>query len=102
MAGSRLQEPPLVKTVAEEGGNLFGGLFLRKILWIDRVRIQWKLIPWAIKGALAILDQALFAGTNFLVNILLGRWLTPAQYGAFAVVYSFFFLFSSGTEIHSS
>ena len=46
-------------------------------------------------GGLAILDQALFAGTNFLVNILLGRWLTPAQYGAFALVYSFFFLFST-------
>jgi O-antigen/teichoic acid export membrane protein len=44
---------------------------------------------------LAILDQGLFAGTNFLVNILLGRWLTPTQYGAFALVYSFFFLFST-------
>lgn len=95
MAQLGLQEPPLIKTVAEEGKNSFGGLFLRRILFIDRVRLQWRLIPLAIKGGLAIADQALFAGTNFLVNILLGRWLTPAQYGAFAVVYSFFFLFST-------
>ena len=53
------------------------------------------LISWATRGCLAILDQGLFAGTNFLVNILLGRWLTPAEYGAFALAYSFFFLFST-------
>jgi O-antigen/teichoic acid export membrane protein len=52
-------------------------------------------ISWMTRGGLAILDQGLFAGTNFLVNVLLGRWLTPAQYGAFALVYSFFFLFST-------
>ncbi len=64
----------------------------------DRVidlRASQRFISWASRGGLAILDQALFAGTNFLVNILLGRWLTPAQYGAFALVYSFFFLFST-------
>src|SRR5580692_11361815 len=63
----------------------------------DRVidRRAHRFISWATMGGLAILDQALFAGTNFLVNILLGRWLTPAQYGAFALVYSFFFLFST-------
>jgi O-antigen/teichoic acid export membrane protein len=94
VAELRLQEPPLVKSVVEEGGHLFDGLFLRTLL-IDRARIKWKFIPWAIKGGLAILDQALFAGTNFLVNVLLGRWLTSAQYGAFAVVYSLFFLFST-------
>jgi O-antigen/teichoic acid export membrane protein len=37
-------------------------------------------------------DQALFAGTNFLVNILLARWLEPAAYGAFATAYAVFLL----------
>ena len=31
-------------------------------------------------------------GTNFVVNILLARWLTPAEYGAFALAYSVFVL----------
>ena len=51
-----------------------------------------KIFPWAAKGGLAILDQGLFAGTNFVVNILLARWLTSAEYGAFALAYSVFVL----------
>lgn len=51
--------------------------------------------PWAKSGAFAILDQALFAGANFLANILLARWLSPEQYGAFAVAYSAFLLLGS-------
>lgn len=39
-----------------------------------------------------MVDQALFAGTNFLVNILLARWLEPEGYGAFALSYSLFLL----------
>lgn len=44
------------------------------------------------KGSLAILDQGLFAGSNFLLNVLLARWLEPADYGAFALAYSIFLL----------
>jgi hypothetical protein len=54
-----------------------------------------KLAPWAKKGGLAVLDQALFAGTNFLINVLLARWLTPTEYGAYALAFSVFVLFSS-------
>jgi O-antigen/teichoic acid export membrane protein len=54
-----------------------------------------ELFPWAAKGGLAILDQGLFAGTNFIVNILLARWLTPAEYGAFALALSVFLLFGT-------
>ena len=45
-------------------------------------------LSWLQKGFLAVLDQALFAGTNFGVNILLARWISPADYGAFAVAFS--------------
>ena len=48
---------------------------------------------WLRKGAFAIADQALFSGSNFLVNVLLARWLTPAQYGAYSLAYAVFLLF---------
>lgn len=51
-----------------------------------------RIFPWAAKGGFAILDQVLFAGANFAVNILLARWLPPAEYGAFALAYSIFLL----------
>src|SRR6266511_2204184 len=54
-----------------------------------------RLLTWARKSGFAVLDQALFAGANFLVNILLARWLEPTQYGAFAVAYAVFLLLST-------
>lgn len=47
-------------------------------------------LPWLTKGSLAIADQGIFAVSNFLLNVLLVRWLTPADYGAFALAYSVF------------
>src|ERR1039458_3007017 len=52
-------------------------------------------LPWAGKGSLALLDQGLISGSNFLVGILLARWLVPEQYGAYALAFSIF-LFASG------
>jgi O-antigen/teichoic acid export membrane protein len=53
-------------------------------------------LSWIQKGCFAVIDQGLFAGVNFLVNLLLARWLEPAQYGAFATAYSaVFFLFAA-------
>ena len=49
-------------------------------------------LPWVGKGSLAILDQGLFASSNFLLNVLLARWLAPADYGAFALAFSVFLL----------
>ena len=40
------------------------------------------------RGAWAVTDQGLYALSNALLNILLARWLAPAEYGAFAVAYS--------------
>lgn len=47
---------------------------------------------WLRQGAWSVLDQALFAGANFLVNVLLARWLTPEAYGAFTVAFVVFLL----------
>jgi hypothetical protein len=53
------------------------------------------ILSWLHKGGFAVLDQALCAGTNFLANVLLARWLESAQYGSFAVVYALFLLLST-------
>ncbi len=53
-------------------------------------RRSW--LPWLTKGSLAIADQGVFAGSNFVFNVLLARWLTSDDYGAFALAYSVFLL----------
>jgi O-antigen/teichoic acid export membrane protein len=45
-----------------------------------------------MKGTMAVLDQGLIAGSNFLIGILLARWLAPQQYGAYAVAFAVFML----------
>jgi len=47
------------------------------------------------KGLLAVTDQALFSGANFLVNILLARWLTAAEYGAYSLAFAVFLLLAA-------
>jgi O-antigen/teichoic acid export membrane protein len=55
---------------------------------IDRGSRATKVGRWATKGGLAILDQGLISGSNFLIGILLARWLVPAEYGAFSLAFS--------------
>lgn len=50
---------------------------------------------WGGRGFWAILDQGSFAGANFLLNVLLARWLAPEDYGGFAVAFSLFLLLST-------
>lgn len=45
---------------------------------------------WLTTGTWTIMDQALFAGSNFVVNVLLARWLSPEGYGAYTVAYTLF------------
>lgn len=55
------------------------------------------LSSWLRKGSWSILDQGLFAISNFAVNVLLARWLTPEAYGAFTVAFIIFLL---GVAVH--
>ncbi len=50
---------------------------------------------WLGRGLWAVLDQGLFSGANFLVNILLARWLAPEEYGAFAVALLVFYFLAA-------
>lgn len=52
-------------------------------------------VNWLGRGSSAVADQGLFAGANFLLNILLARWLTPQEYGAFSVVFAGFLFFAT-------
>jgi O-antigen/teichoic acid export membrane protein len=59
----------------------------------------WKLpssirniLPWVHKGGVAIVDQGLISGSNFMVSILLARWLMPDQYGAYAIAFGIYML----------
>lgn len=40
---------------------------------------------WGVKSSLSILDQGIHAGANFVVSILLARWLLPAEFGIYAL-----------------
>lgn len=51
-----------------------------------------RLLRWGSQGFWAISDQGLFAVSNLLVNVMLARWLPPAEYGAFATVYTILLL----------
>ncbi|MGQ9676025.1 MAG: hypothetical protein ACUVX1_10215 [Chloroflexota bacterium] len=60
--------------------------------WTDGVGMARR---WGLRASLSIFDQALVSGANFIANVLLARWLTPIEFGAFAVGFSVF-LFVSG------
>ena len=47
---------------------------------------------WFNKGLWAITDQGLFSASSFMLNIMLARWLTPREYGAFTVAFTIFLL----------
>ena len=54
-----------------------------------------RLRVWGARAVFSLLDQGLFSGAGFLVNLLLARWLAPDSYGAFAVAFAGF-LFTYG------
>jgi O-antigen/teichoic acid export membrane protein len=51
---------------------------------------------WFGKGIWAIGDRALFSLSNFGINIVLARLLSPHDYGAFTLTYAIFLLLGAG------
>src|ERR1700719_1599604 len=49
---------------------------------------QDRLWFWGLRSGLSLLDQGLFSGSSFLLNIFLARWLSKEAYGAFAVCFA--------------
>lgn len=60
--------------------------------WMRR-RAHW--VSWFSKSTLSVADQGLVSGSNFLLNVLLARWLRPEQYGAYALGFSIFLLMTA-------
>jgi O-antigen/teichoic acid export membrane protein len=55
----------------------------------ESVELGWgRVRRWGSQGFWAVVDQALFAGSNVIVNVLLARWLLQAEYGAFVTAYT--------------
>jgi O-antigen/teichoic acid export membrane protein len=54
---------------------------------------------WMLKCSTAMMDHGLISGSNFLLGIVLARYLGSEQYGAFALAFSTFVLLSL---IHSA
>ncbi len=82
-AGALMDEAPkdsLSRPTGEEGPETRGNILFAQI------------VAWATKGGFAILDQGLISGSNFLIGILLARWMAPASYGAYALAFSVFLL----------
>jgi len=61
---------------------------------MDAGSFMSRVVRWVSKGGLAILDQGLISGSNFMVSILLARWLMPDQYGAYAVAFGIYMMLS--------
>lgn len=47
---------------------------------------------WLRNGIWALADQGLFAGANFVANVLLAKLLSPVEYGAFTIALTTFLL----------
>lgn len=54
---------------------------------------------WAGRGALAVLDQALWSGGNFVASLVLARELGDVQFGIFSTAYAILMLFGA---VHSA
>jgi O-antigen/teichoic acid export membrane protein len=56
----------------------------------SRARARNLVISWGKLFSLSVLDQGLLSGSNFIMNILLVRWLVPEAYGGFSVAFLVF------------
>lgn len=60
-----------------------------------QLKATWSSVRvWSSRGFLALLDQGLISGVNFLMAILLARRLAPDQYGTYALAFEVFLFLS--------
>lgn len=97
LSETKIQEPEAVIEEKRSEGWLATGMpriFPARLLGVSYETVCDRFLPWVHKGGCAVLDQGLISGSNFLLSILLARWLVPEQYGAYAVAFGFFVLLS--------
>lgn len=54
-----------------------------------------RVAAWLLKGGFALADQLLVSGSNFVLAVLLARWLAEEDYGAYAVAFAVFLLLAT-------
>jgi O-antigen/teichoic acid export membrane protein len=71
-------------------GPLKRSFALSRFAWSERLALARArgFTRLANKGFWAVVDQGLFAVSNFALNVLLARWLAPQDYGAFTLAFS--------------
>lgn len=93
-----LQEPDIQESSEQSAQSLpprsRRRVLSARLLGIHPDTTLTRVTTWVQRGGFAILDQGLISGSNFLVGILLARWLVPEQYGAYAVAFGIFVLLS--------
>jgi O-antigen/teichoic acid export membrane protein len=57
--------------------------------------LERRLRPFMSKVLASIADQATSSTANFVMNVLLARWLAPSDYGSFSVSWSFCLVFAA-------
>ena len=57
------------------------------------------ILRWGIKGSWSVLDQAVFSAANFILSILLARWLLPSHYGVFSLAFA---VYQFGYQAHNA
>ena len=62
-------------------------------LSVDRVK------RWGLKGGMAILDQGVFSGGNFLISVFLAKALSSKDFGVFAIGFAVLTFF---TQVYTS
>jgi O-antigen/teichoic acid export membrane protein/thymidylate kinase len=81
------QNEPASFSAANSNGNSHAAMRS-----VNGFSANWK--SWLLKASMAIADQGLISGSNFVLSILLARYLSATQYGSYAIAYSAFILFS--------
>jgi O-antigen/teichoic acid export membrane protein len=89
MTGPEVEE---TGTMAGESVSPVDRFSIARMLAVDRAGLWQELIRWATKGGLAVVDQGLISGSNFLLSIVLARWMSRDEYGAYALGFVIFLL----------
>lgn len=94
MPASKFEESEVVAAPQTEADSSVSSTLFSRLVGSDRPHLLRRLLPFARNGTLSILDQGLISGSNFVISVLLARWLMPAQYGAYAVAFGIYILLS--------
>jgi O-antigen/teichoic acid export membrane protein len=77
---------PINHTLGEQAAD--SGLPGRQKAWWSSAR------KWSVKGSLALLDQGLISGANFVIAVILARTLAASDYGVYALAFEVFLFLS--------